>query len=87
MNEGVRDGADAEGALAGTCGVHIECGSLHLHCQYTHLLPLLPTLGIVAVEDVAGKDVTHLVVDTQLLGLCCCRAQQLKVGDRGKCSW
>ena len=56
----VRDREQAERALAGAGGVHIQAGGLHLNGEDAHLLPLVGPVGAVVVEIVGGEDVADV---------------------------
>ena len=49
----VADSKDAEGALTGLCGVHIQCGALHLNAQNVHCCKTRRRIGVVGVERIA----------------------------------
>ena len=56
----IGDREQAERALAGAGGVHVQAGGLHLNGEDAHLLPLVGPVGAVVVEIVGGEDVADV---------------------------
>ena len=59
----IGDREQAERALAGAGGVHVQAGGLHLDGEHAHLLPLVGAVTAVVVEVVGREHVAHVQRD------------------------